>query len=300
MSVIKRAKFIFEDKTLYVRFDRKRYGKYCCLNVDGSLPNKKVLDNKAIVEKIVIDKSMLKYKPKTIAKWFENCYRVKTIVGLNNINTEEVKYAYSLFKNCIHLENINFKDLDFPKCENFNSFCDGCENLVKFNGPNIEAPYNVIAPFKGCNKLNTFNGHISLKAHLPLYDDLTMVVYDHIDGWGNKVTKEGRTWDDLLQETLRGFKSGVLIGLENQYKKMIEEGAHERIEEIVKQLREEALRCNLSAYIHNCDGEIRYVMNIEMKPDRIVRKYKNGKNALGEEKKEKKGRKNRWKRKKKY
>ena len=273
MSIKKKLKFVFDKDVLYVKYDRKKYGRYCVLNEDGSLPEKKVLNNKAMVEKIVIERSVGKCKIKNIAHWFENCYRATNVFGLGYLDNN-IEDVFCLFKNCYKLEEIDFRDREFNNCRNYHFLCDGCESLKTFKAPNLKIPTNIRCPFRNCNVLNNFVGDINLRRYIPLYDELTHVIYDSYDEFGNKVTKEGKTWSEVFGDTLNNMKSEDLLNLEKELTKELQNRNIVKVNQLYKEIRVEADRCNLVARINNYNGAITYDIKIKYGVDKIKREFK--------------------------
>ena len=91
------------------------------------------------VKKIVIDKSFADYLPVTCAFWFANCSNLKTIEGLENINTTNVENMYGMFANCPKLITIFADDnwkTNSVKCSEYMFY--ECRKLYGGNGTHCE------------------------------------------------------------------------------------------------------------------------------------------------------------------
>lgn len=111
------------------------------------------------IKKTVIDKSFANVRPTWTHRWFEDCYYLTDIQGIENLNTSEVTYMLCMFADCRALESIDLSSFDVSKVTEFHGLFLNCKNLKKldFSGFNTENLYNMYAMFKGCEKLTEIN-----------------------------------------------------------------------------------------------------------------------------------------------
>ncbi len=82
-------------------------------------------------EKVVFDDSFKDVRPTSCYMWFQNFLALETIEGIENLNTENVKYMTSMFHGCSRLTSLD---------------------LSSFNTANVKSMFYM---FSGCSSLNT-------------------------------------------------------------------------------------------------------------------------------------------------
>ena len=107
------------------------------------------------ITKAVFDKSFANARPIWTHRWFEDCYNLTDIQGLENLNTSEVTYMLCMFADCRALESLDLSTFDVGKVSEFHGMFLNCVNLKKldFSGFKTENLYNMYAMFKGCQNL---------------------------------------------------------------------------------------------------------------------------------------------------
>jgi len=88
-----------------------------------------LMDAWYFAETIVIDKSFAKFKPTTCYSWFDGMDELRTIKGLENINTEDVTDMGRMFSDCIHITSLDLSSFDTRKVTNMEFMFGGCINL---------------------------------------------------------------------------------------------------------------------------------------------------------------------------
>ena len=116
----------------------------------------KNLGNGTIVH-IVFDKSFSTYTPTSLYKFFANLPKLKTITGLEYLNTEKVTNMSYMFFKCSSLTSLDVTHFNTAKVTNMNSMFDSCSSLTSldvtyFNTANVTGMNNM---FYSCSALTT-------------------------------------------------------------------------------------------------------------------------------------------------
>ena len=117
---------------------------------------KRKLGNVTIVH-IVFDKSFSTYAPTSLYKFFTNLTKLKTITGLEYLNTEKVTNMSYMFFKCSSLTSLDVTHFNTAKVTNMNSMFDSCSSLTSldvtyFNTANVTGMNNM---FYSCSALTT-------------------------------------------------------------------------------------------------------------------------------------------------
>ena len=88
-----------------------------------------------------------------LKRLFENCYSTNIILG--NIKVKNTASTYKMFKNCRHIQKLDFGELDLSKTESMREMFDQCNsiqevNLSQFNISNLKTMEDA---FRYCNEL---------------------------------------------------------------------------------------------------------------------------------------------------
>ena len=116
----------------------------------------KNLGNGTIVH-IVFDKSFSTYTPTSLYKFFANLTKLKTITGLEYLNTEKVTNMSYMFFNCSSLTSLDVTHFNTAKVTNMNRLFAYCSSLTSldvtyFNTANVTGMNNM---FYSCSALTT-------------------------------------------------------------------------------------------------------------------------------------------------
>ena len=117
---------------------------------------KRKLGNVTIVH-IVFDKSFSTYAPTSLYKFFANLTKLKTITGLEYLNTEKVTNMSYMFFQCSSLTSLDVTHFNTAKVTNMNSMFESCSSLTSldvtyFNTANVTGMNNM---FYSCSALTT-------------------------------------------------------------------------------------------------------------------------------------------------
>ena len=116
----------------------------------------KRLGNGTIVH-IVFDKSFSTYTPTSLRSFFRDLTKLKTITGLEYLNTEKVTSMYCMFVNCFSLTSLDVTHFNTEKVTDMSSMFSRCSSLTSlyltnFNTANVT---NMGSMFSYCAALTT-------------------------------------------------------------------------------------------------------------------------------------------------
>lgn len=274
MSLRRTIKFIFDGSQLTVKYTVSKKGSCVNLGKRGVLPESKILEKKLLVKKIVIDESMKKIKPISLYNWFKDCFRCEEILGLENLNGEKVKNMGSMFENCYSLKAIVFGDFSAPQCIRYDRLFFECTSLQVLDAPNLKFLTKSIMPFYNCNNLNRCNSDISVISNLPLYDNRIMFVFDSFDEFGNRITKTGKTANDLFLDIINQRKSKQLKLAEKELKeKFFKSCKNSEISAAFNRLLNLANECCLAVSLNWNTGDLNYTFLVSQMYDKTPRRF---------------------------
>ena len=82
------------------------------------------------VKKAKFDASFKDYLPTSIGSWFYNCQALETIEGLENLNTSNLQFAFSMFVNCVSLKVLDLSSWDMSKVTDMTEMFYNCSALT--------------------------------------------------------------------------------------------------------------------------------------------------------------------------
>lgn len=82
------------------------------------------------VKKAKFDASFKDYLPTSIGSWFYNCQALETVEGLENLNTSNVQFAFSMFVNCVSLKVLDLSSWDMSKVTDIAEMFYNCSALT--------------------------------------------------------------------------------------------------------------------------------------------------------------------------
>ena len=108
------------------------------------------------IKHIVFDKSFSTYTPTSLSSFFENLTTLKTITGLEYLNTEKVTDMNGMFYNCLKLTSLDVTHFNTAKVTDMGYMFYNCSSLTtiyassKFVTPQVSKSFNM---FYNCKKL---------------------------------------------------------------------------------------------------------------------------------------------------
>ena len=116
------------------------------------------LGNGTIVH-IVFHKSFSTYTPTSLYKFFVNLTKLKTITGLEYLNTEKVTNMSYMFFNCSSLTSLDVTHFNTAKVTNMNRLFAYCSSLTSLDVThfNTAKVTNMNSMFEGCSSLTSLD-----------------------------------------------------------------------------------------------------------------------------------------------
>ncbi len=113
----------------YDNYRSIREGKTYNLNTDSNAPGWYTDGTNANVTKVVIDPLFADARPTTTYSWFSDMNKLETIEGMNYLNTSMVTNMVAMFKECVHLTNLDLSSFNTSKVTNMNAMFYNCSSL---------------------------------------------------------------------------------------------------------------------------------------------------------------------------
>lgn len=109
--------------------------------------------------KVVFDESFAKYRPESTSYWFHKCSMITTIIGLENLCTDDVTDMGGMFAGCSSLTSINLSNFNTDKVKYMYDMFSGCSSLTSLDlsGFNTTNVTNMGSMFYGCTNLKSLN-----------------------------------------------------------------------------------------------------------------------------------------------
>ncbi|MBQ7210985.1 MAG: BspA family leucine-rich repeat surface protein [Paludibacteraceae bacterium] len=150
------GKLSVDGSTLTIRYDKKRpvvSGVSDWSRYNNAPENEKAETNR--VTKVVIDESMKEAKPVSTEGWFADYRFVKTITGLDLLNTSKTTSMKEMFARCDSLKDMSVSGFDTKNVTDMSCMFAGCGRLrtldvSKFNTQNVT---DMSYMFDGCKSL---------------------------------------------------------------------------------------------------------------------------------------------------
>lgn len=126
------ACFTSADSTLsffYDSYSSSRPGQVFDLVAGDQLPAWGYSSISNQVAHVAFDPSFASARPLSTYKWFDNMPNLRTIQGLNYLNTSEVTNMAWMFSNCKYLTSIDVSQFNTAKVTNMSGMFYGCNHL---------------------------------------------------------------------------------------------------------------------------------------------------------------------------
>ena len=154
--------FTPEDSTMTFYYDTLRStrpGTTFSANIDG---NRTIWSRNGIcpaVAQVVFDPSFVNFTPRTTGYLLEDMRNWRSIIGMEYLNTSQVKSMHWMFKDCRKLTSIDLSHLNTENVTNMNRMFMSCESLTSIDLSNFNTE-NVITMgylFSGCQSLTSID-----------------------------------------------------------------------------------------------------------------------------------------------
>ena len=94
-------------------------------------------DQSTNINKVVFDASFANAKPTSCYEWFNRCYNLTEIEGIENLNTKEVTNMGSMFSGCYVLTSLDVSNFDTQNVEDMSDMFVSCTDLKSLNVSNF-------------------------------------------------------------------------------------------------------------------------------------------------------------------
>ena len=145
------------DGTLTFKHDTEKPSDAYSLNYGYNFPGWKNQAEK--IKTVIFDDSFADARPEFCSYWFANCENLTSIIGIENLNTENVKLMMCMFYHCKSLTSLDVSKFDTKNVEDMNGMFDTCSGLTtldvsNFNTSNVT---EMEAMFAGCSNLKSID-----------------------------------------------------------------------------------------------------------------------------------------------
>ncbi len=156
------ACYTSSDHTLTFYCDNQREsrgGTIYHLNTDEDNTGWEDDGTNSSVTKVVFNSSFADARPTTTYCWFYNMTNLESIIGMNYLNTSEVKNMAGMFYGCSRLNTLNLSNLNTSKVTFMASMFSGCSNLQTiyvgsgWSTAKVVGTNSSLEMFKGCTSL---------------------------------------------------------------------------------------------------------------------------------------------------
>ena len=152
---------VFDEATNTLTFKhdtKKPYGAFA-LNEGDNAPGWYDGLNANIIKKVVFDASFANARPTSCYRWFDGCYKLTTIEGIEYLNTENVTNMSLMFSNCWILTTLDVSKFDTKNVTDMIGMFSSCEALTTLDVSNFDTQNvtDMSDMFNGCKALTTLD-----------------------------------------------------------------------------------------------------------------------------------------------
>lgn len=141
-----------ETQTLTLYYDKNRQESDRVIDDTPLWP----ISERRAIQTVVFDESFKDARPKSCYDWFYCFEGLTRIEHLDYLNTSEVEYMNSMFRECTSLETLDLSSFNTKKVKNMYAMFDGSTNLRSIKLPKGfigSSVTNLKATFRGCESL---------------------------------------------------------------------------------------------------------------------------------------------------
>ena len=156
------AYVVYNDYTLTFYCDdqrSQRSGITYSLNKGEEDPEWVIDDNNRNAEKVVFDASFANARPTTTYRWFLSCDILREIVGIENLNTSEVKNMQNMFGFCESLKSVDISHFDTKMVQDMGGMFVHCTSLESIDVSHFDTNnvWSMASLFGQCKSLTEVN-----------------------------------------------------------------------------------------------------------------------------------------------
>ena len=145
------------DAWLTLYYDNlKSTRKGTVVDLDKMMEDPNIMQSKRILHSVIIDQSFADCRPTSTAGWFGYCMELKTIAGLEYLNTSEVTDMTGMFMEC-GVDKLDLSTFNTSKVTTMNNMFAMCRELVGLNISSFDTSNvtDMSYMFGGCSSLTT-------------------------------------------------------------------------------------------------------------------------------------------------
>lgn len=152
-----------QDRRMYARLDRETQTLTLYYDKNKQASDKEIDDTplwpiseRRAIQTVVFDESFKDARPKSCYDWFWCFEGLTRIEHLDYLNTSEVEYMNSMFRECTSLETLDLSSFNTEKVKNMYAMFDGSTNLRSIKLPQGfigSSVTNLFSMFKDCTSL---------------------------------------------------------------------------------------------------------------------------------------------------
>ena len=111
------------------------------------------------ITRAVFDASFKNFRPTTTRQWFSCCHGLKEIIGMENLNTQDVTDMANMFYDCKRLEALDVSRFNTASVTNMANMFFGCKSLtcLNLNGFRTDRVTNMRYMFAACTALRSLD-----------------------------------------------------------------------------------------------------------------------------------------------
>ena len=111
------------------------------------------------ITKVVFDASFANYHPSSTYRWFENADKLETVIGIENLKTDEVTNMGNMFYKCRVLTSLDLSHFDTKKVTNMVNMFANCSKLTTLDLSHFDtqAVTSMTNIFSSCTALTSLN-----------------------------------------------------------------------------------------------------------------------------------------------
>ena len=145
----------FDNATLTFRYKGVKPAEAYDLNVESNNPGWEA--QKGNIKKVVFDASFANARPTSCCRWFADCLYLTEIVGIENLNTQNVTDMSWMFNCCYALTSLDVSNFNTEKVTNMSNMFGNCEKLssLDLSNFNTERVEYMSFMFSVCSTLQT-------------------------------------------------------------------------------------------------------------------------------------------------
>ena len=149
------AEFDNATRTLTFRYKGVKPAGAYDLNVESN--NLGWNAQKENIEKVVFDASFANARPTSCYRWFDNCFYLSEIEGIENLNTQNVTDMSWMFNCCYALTSLDVSNFNTEKVTNMSNMFGSCKKLssLDLSNFNTERVEEMSHMFSVCSTLQT-------------------------------------------------------------------------------------------------------------------------------------------------